>query len=342
MRGRIGHRLRVPDEPGHDRRPRRGRRAGDDAVVVGGVALRFHQRLSAAVRARGEVRPSRGLAVEAPRPRPSPSRSSRVSRGGRSPRSSPGGPVPTWRRCPSPCAPCRSRPPRSRVGPPRRGPSYEIDPAKPPLPTPWSFRFQPAAGIHTSISICESLVGRMTPATRQNAGRPVSGLSAGGLKVPDVTASAVVIVACGSRRLARLSQVRAGAGAAPASRAGSDASASGQGAIVAPAASSRTASIRGIGGMATPLVVALRTLAQDRRTGPRSRRTGSGRDALVRQRRGRRTRPRAGGSSRSRRRISAPAGTATRPSTRRPSTHVPFRLPRSSTDTPSAPTTSRA
>ena len=45
-------------------------------------------------------------------------------------------------------------------------------PDQPPLPTPMNLRFQPSAGIHTSILISESEVGRMVAATRQKAGSP--------------------------------------------------------------------------------------------------------------------------------------------------------------------------
>src|SRR5579871_6544661 len=38
--------------------------AGDDAVVVGGETLRFHQRLASAIGARAEVRPARRATVE--------------------------------------------------------------------------------------------------------------------------------------------------------------------------------------------------------------------------------------------------------------------------------------
>src|SRR5882724_1561990 len=44
-------------------------------------------------------------------------------------------------------------------------------PAHPPLPTASNFPFQPEAGIQTSISMCESVDGANTAATRQCAGR---------------------------------------------------------------------------------------------------------------------------------------------------------------------------
>lgn len=83
--------------------------------------------------------------------------------------------------------------------------TYEMAPAKPPLPMPWNFPFQPAAGIHTSNSIWESLVGRITPTTLQNAGRRSRGVPSGGVNVPEVL-TAMVIVVSGSRRFERLSQ----------------------------------------------------------------------------------------------------------------------------------------
>src|SRR5215471_1078890 len=45
-------------------RPVAGGRDGDDAVVIGGITLGFHQRLSAAVRAGVEIGSLRRLAVE--------------------------------------------------------------------------------------------------------------------------------------------------------------------------------------------------------------------------------------------------------------------------------------
>ena len=47
-------------------------------------------------------------------------------------------------------------------------------PAHPPLPTPASLPFHFSNGIHTSKRICDSLVGAITPATRQNGGSPVT------------------------------------------------------------------------------------------------------------------------------------------------------------------------
>lgn len=50
-----------------------------------------------------------------------------------------------------------------------------MEPANPPLPTPMKRPFQFCSGIQTSKRIVESLVGRITPVTLQNAGNPVTG-----------------------------------------------------------------------------------------------------------------------------------------------------------------------
>src|SRR5260221_10360110 len=96
-------------------------------------------------------------------------------------------------------------------------------PQKPPQPSCSYLPFQPApVGIHTSKLMCESLVGAETPATRQNCGRPVKAVvEPGGVKLPPVTDCAAVMVACGSDSVARLSQVAAEAGMAPATTAAS-------------------------------------------------------------------------------------------------------------------------
>src|SRR5580704_15219538 len=85
-------------------------------------------------------------------------------------------------------------------------------PAKPPLPTPRYFSFQPATGIQTSKRISESLVGRITPATRQNSGRPSIGFPYGGVYVPAETDAAVVMVVSGSLAEERPAQSAASAG----------------------------------------------------------------------------------------------------------------------------------
>ena len=60
----IQGRLLVQDEPREMMRPEIGGRADDDAVVVVGEALRFHECLPAAVRASAEVRAPGTVAVE--------------------------------------------------------------------------------------------------------------------------------------------------------------------------------------------------------------------------------------------------------------------------------------
>src|SRR5258708_5624906 len=98
-------------------------------------------------------------------------------------------------------------------------------PQKPPQPSCSYLPFQSApVGIHTSKLMCESLVGAETPATRQNCGRPVNpGVERGGVKLRPVTGCTAVMVACGSDSVARLSQVAAAAGMAPATTAASEA-----------------------------------------------------------------------------------------------------------------------
>ena len=74
-----------------------------------------------------------------------------------------------------------------------------MTPAHPPLPTPANLPFHFSSGSQTSKRICESLVGAITPATRQNGGRFAIGLvEPVGVNVPDVTGWAAVIVVSGS------------------------------------------------------------------------------------------------------------------------------------------------
>ncbi len=62
-------------------------------------------------------------------------------------------------------------------------------PAQPPLPTPANLPFQFSSGNQTSNRICDSLVGAIVPATRQNGGRFVMGLlDPGGVNDPVVIA----------------------------------------------------------------------------------------------------------------------------------------------------------
>src|SRR5688572_783265 len=92
-----------------------------------------------------------------------------------------------------------------------------MNPAKPPLPTPWNLPFQPANGNHTSILMSESLDGLNVAATRQNAGSCLK-TSAGGRTPrpadgdendPAATDCVSVIVVFGDERACRLSQVAA-------------------------------------------------------------------------------------------------------------------------------------
>ena len=94
----------------------------------------------------------------------------------------------------------RGRGSRSRAGAALRAAPYEMVPAQPPLPTPANLPFQFCSGSQTSNRMCESLVGSIAPATRQNGGRLVIALvDPGGVNDPPVTASAVRIVVSGSR-----------------------------------------------------------------------------------------------------------------------------------------------
>src|SRR5262245_30577546 len=122
-----------------------------------------------------------------------------------------------------------------------------MTPAQPPPPTNWNFPFQ-FSGIHTSMSICESAVGRSVAATRQNDGtaRPAGAApgpprppprappspagagplapsgagaagAAGGVNVPAATISAVVMVVVGSVMDLRFAHGVGAARAAPSS-----------------------------------------------------------------------------------------------------------------------------
>src|SRR5256885_9677149 len=86
-----------------------------------------------------------------------------------------------------------------------------MTPAQPPPPTIWNLPFQFSAGNHTSISMCESVVGCSTAATRQCAAR-MMGVGCGAAPRPGVaygpagTSSAAVMVVSGSVSDFRLSQ----------------------------------------------------------------------------------------------------------------------------------------
>src|SRR4051812_38309879 len=75
-------------------------------------------------------------------------------------------------------------------------------PPAPPLPVPRNLPFHAlAAGIHTSILMCDSGVGVSVAATRQNAGvfmPGAVGAAPGARKDPASTAAAAVIVTSGS------------------------------------------------------------------------------------------------------------------------------------------------
>src|SRR6266550_2839637 len=87
-----------------------------------------------------------------------------------------------------------------------------IDPARPPLPTPWNFPFQSAVGIQTS----KRFAGAMTPLTRQ-IGRAM--LPTGDGFGPADSDSTSVMVVSGRLRSAKVARVQgavvaaAGAGA---------------------------------------------------------------------------------------------------------------------------------
>src|SRR5262249_4096200 len=74
---------------------------------------------------------------------------------------------------------------------------------------PWNFPFQPDAGIHTSSLMFESLVGLITPVTRQKAGTSLNGAAepAGGVNAPGATVCAAVIVVFASLSSASFSQL---------------------------------------------------------------------------------------------------------------------------------------
>src|SRR5215475_8553778 len=76
---------------------------------------------------------------------------------------------------------------------------------------PWNLPFQFALGIQTSNLISESLVGLITPATRQNAGKSLYGVAepVGGANAPAATDCAAVIVVLGSFNSASPSHVAA-------------------------------------------------------------------------------------------------------------------------------------
>src|SRR6185312_6594992 len=75
-----------------------------------------------------------------------------------------------------------------------------MEPAVPPLPTPWNLPFQVWSGSQTSNRIA----GLVVAVTRQNAGRlPMGWWKCGGVKLSDETIEAEAIVVLGSWRLTR-------------------------------------------------------------------------------------------------------------------------------------------
>ena len=146
-------RARVEDGRREQRRPVVGRGAGEDAVVVAGIALRLHQRLAAAVGAAVEVRLLSRAVRRRRAPPPSRRASSRGCRDGRSRSPSPGARAPTWRRSASPCAPHRSPWPRSLFVSAIDRFMKSMSPANPPLPRPSRRPFHASAGSQTSISM---------------------------------------------------------------------------------------------------------------------------------------------------------------------------------------------
>src|SRR2546426_7688911 len=81
-----------------------------------------------------------------------------------------------------------------------------MEPANPPLPTPWNLPFQPDAGSHTSSLIPESLDAFSTSETRQNAVVTSIGRLSGGVNEPAATDCAPEMAALGNATLARSSQ----------------------------------------------------------------------------------------------------------------------------------------
>jgi len=70
-----------------------------------------------------------------------------------------------------------------------------MTPAQPPFPTPTNLPLQFSSGIQTSNAICESVVGRISPVTRQNGGRLASESRApGAVNAPRVMRSAESMV----------------------------------------------------------------------------------------------------------------------------------------------------
>src|SRR5437660_74696 len=84
-------------------------------------------------------------------------------------------------------------------------------PAHPPLPTARNFPFQFCAGIHNSISMCESVDGSSLASTRQNSGNCLNTgfwrVAPGMENAPAATGCAEVIFTPAKDRDVRLSQL---------------------------------------------------------------------------------------------------------------------------------------
>src|SRR5215468_4831853 len=82
---------------------------------------------------------------------------------------------------------------------------YQISPDQPPFPIPMILWFQPEAGIQTSNLMLESLVGRISPATRQKAGKLPKGGPGKCNSAPAASSFARTMVVSGNASVARLS-----------------------------------------------------------------------------------------------------------------------------------------
>src|SRR5213596_538483 len=83
-----------------------------------------------------------------------------------------------------------------------------MEPANPPLPTPWNLPFQPDAGSHTSSLMSESLDGLRTSETRQNAAVTSIGRLSGGVNEPAATDCAQEVAAKAGKAEITISRMR--------------------------------------------------------------------------------------------------------------------------------------
>ena len=192
-----------------------GGSARDDAIVILGVTLGFHERLPAPVGARAEIRALRVFAVE------------RVQDNLGLHRRFVDGAIPEVRDLLRMIErPCGIRPAGMVAGVGGcggvvmgHGVGHLVvanRSRESPLPTPWNLPFQLDAGIQTSNWISESEDGLIMPDTRQNAGRLGIALPPGALNAPAAMGSARETEALPRSSLLNDSQVWA-AEAAPAS-----------------------------------------------------------------------------------------------------------------------------